>query len=107
MAKASLAEYEANTRTVQLTVQSDVRDALITVVSDRSSLDQARASYEAAQASLASTQGQYRVGVTNLPTLITAETTLASASTTLVNAIYTFQLAQSNLRYAMGTNLQP
>jgi outer membrane protein len=105
-AKATLAENQANTQTTGLTVQSDVRDALITVVSDRSSLDEARAAYAAAQASLASTQGQYRVGVTNLPTLITAETTLASASTTLVTSIYTFQFAQANLRYEMGTNLE-
>jgi outer membrane protein len=55
---------------------------------------------------LHSTQGQYRAGVSTLPALIQAQAALASAATNIVNAIYTLRLAQSNLRYELGTILQ-
>jgi outer membrane protein len=103
---ASLAVATANAATTRLTVQQDVRQALIAIVSDRATLDQTRAAYTSAVTSLQSTQGQYRVGVSTLPSLIQAEATLASAATNIVNAIYTLRLAQSNLRYALGTILQ-
>jgi len=104
--RASVAIATANAATTRLTVAQDVRQALISIVSDRAVLDQARASYDSAVTSLHATQGQYRVGVGTLPSLIQAETTLASAATTIVNAIYTLRVAENNLRYAMGTNLQ-
>jgi outer membrane protein TolC len=104
--RASVAIAAANADTTKLTVQQDVRQALIAIVSDRATLDQTRAAYAAAVVSLRSTQGQYRVGVSTLPALIQAEATLASAATNIVNAIYTLRLAQSNLRYALGTILQ-
>jgi outer membrane protein TolC len=105
-ARASVAIAAANAATTRLSVAQDVRQALISIVSDRAVLDQARAGYESAVTSLHATQGQYRVGVGTLPSLIQAETTLASAATTIVNAIYTLRIADNNLRYAMGTNLQ-
>jgi outer membrane protein TolC len=104
--RASVAIAAADADTTKLTVQQDVRQALIAIVSDRATLDQTRAAYAAAVTSLQSTQGQYRVGVSTLPALIQAEATLASAATNIVTAIYTLRLAQSNLRYALGTILQ-
>jgi outer membrane protein len=106
LAKASLDLSKAGAATVRAMVESDVRNAMISLVSDRSTLDQARAAYASAQASLAATQGQYRLGITTLPALVTAESSLAVAATGLVTGIYTFRLAQANLRYALGTNLQ-
>ena len=105
-AKANVAIANASAAITRLTVQQDVREALIDIVSDRASLDSTRAAYDSAVTSLRSTQGQYRAGVTILPSLIQAETTLASAATNIVNAIYKSQLAQVNLRYAVGTILQ-
>ena len=104
--KANVAIANASVTNTRLNVQQDVRVALIDIVSDRASLDSARAAYDSAVTSLRSTQGQYRAGVTTLPALIQAETTLASAATNIVNAIYKSQLAQVNLRYAVGTILQ-
>ena len=104
--KASVAISKAGIAGTRLTVQQDVREALIEIVSDRASLDSTRAAYDSAATSLRSTQGQYRAGVTTLPSLIQAETTLASAATNIVNAIYKSQLAAVNLRYATGTILQ-
>jgi len=104
--RASVAIATANAATARLTVAQDVRQALISIVSDRATLDQTRAAYDSAVTSLRSTQGQYRVGVSTLPSLIQAETTLASAATNIVNAIYRLRIAENNLRYALGTNLQ-
>ncbi len=103
---ATVAIATANAATTRLTVAQDVRQALISIVSDRAVLDQTRAAYESAVTSLRSTQGQYRVGMSTLPSLIQAEATLASAATNIVNAIYTLRIAENNLRYALGTNLQ-
>jgi len=104
--RATVAIATANAATTRLTVAQDVRQALISIVSDRAVLDQTRAAYDSAVSSLRSTQGQYRVGVSTLPSLIQAEASLASAATNIVNAIYTLRIAENNLRYALGTNLQ-
>ncbi len=104
--RAGIAIATADAATTRLTVQQDVRQALITIVSDRATLDQTRAAYAGGVEALRSTQGQYRAGVSTLQAVIQAEATLASAATNIVNAIYSLQLAQSNLRYALGTILQ-
>jgi outer membrane protein TolC len=104
--RATVAIATANAATNRLTVAQDVRQALISIVSDRAVLDQTRAAYQSAATSLRSTQGQYRVGMSTLPAVIQAEATLAAAATNIVNAIYTLRIAENNLRYALGTNLQ-
>jgi outer membrane protein TolC len=104
--RATVAIATADAATTRLTVAQDVRQALISIVSDRAVLDQTRAAYDSAVTSLSSTQGQYRVGMSTLPSLIQAEATLAAAATNVVNAIYTLRIAENNLRYALGTNLQ-
>jgi hypothetical protein len=80
--------------------------ALITIVSNRATLDQTRAAYASSVTALQSTQGQYRVGVSTLPALIQSQTTLASSAVNIVNAIYKLRLAESDLRFALGTILQ-
>jgi outer membrane protein TolC len=104
--RATVAIANANAATTRITVSQDVRQALISIVSDRAVLDQTRAAYDSAVISLRSTQGQYRVGLSTLPSIIQAEATLTSAATNIVNAIYTLRIAENNLRYALGTNLQ-
>jgi outer membrane protein TolC len=104
--RATIAIATANAATTRLAVAQDVRQALITIVSDRAVLDSTRAAYDSAVTSLRSTQGQYRVGMSTLPSLIQSEATLAAAATNIVNAIYTLRIAENNLRYALGTNLQ-
>jgi outer membrane protein TolC len=104
--RAQVAIATSEAATTQLTIQQDVRQALIAIVSDRSTLDSTRVAYASGIEALRSTQGQYRAGVSTLPALIQAQSTLASAATNIVNAIYTLRLAQSNLRFALGTILQ-
>jgi len=104
--RATVAIANANAATTRIAVSQDVRQALISIVSDRAVLDQTRAAYDSAVISLRSTQGQYRVGLSTLPSIIQAEATLTSAATNIVNAIYTLRIAENNLRYALGTNLQ-
>jgi outer membrane protein TolC len=104
--KANVAIANAGVASTRLTVQQDVREALIDIVSDGASLDSTRAAYGSAVTSLRSTQGQFRAGGSTLPSLIQAETTLSSSATDIVNAIYKLQLAKANLRYALGTILQ-
>jgi outer membrane protein TolC len=105
-ARATLAVSTADAATTKLDVQQQVRQALVALVSDRATLDQTRAAYTAALTALRATQGKYRAGVGTLPDLIQAEASLASAAVNIVNAIYTLRLAQTNLRYALGTILQ-
>ncbi len=91
---ASIAEARATTnrltlveRGTAISVQQDVRNALIGIVSAQSTLDQARAEFASAAQTLAQTQGQYRAGVTSLPSLVQAQTAFTQASTDIVNAI--------------------
>jgi outer membrane protein TolC len=74
-------------RGTAISVQQDVRNALIGIVSAQSTLDQARAEFASAAQTLAQTQGQYRAGVTSLPSLVQAQTAFTQASTDIVNAI--------------------
>jgi outer membrane protein len=104
--RASLAIAIADAATTRLTVGQDVRQALIAIVSDRATLEETRIAYTSSLSALRSNQAQYRAGVSTLPALVQAEATLATAATNIVNAIYAERLAQSKLRYAMGTILQ-
>jgi len=104
--RASLAIATADAATTRLTVGQDVRQALIGIVSDRATLEQTRVAYTSSLSALRSNQAQYRAGVSTLPALVQAEATLATAATNIVNAIYAERLAQSTLRYALGTILQ-
>jgi len=104
--RASLAIATADAATTRLTVGQDVRQALIGVVSDRATLEETRVAYTSSLSALQSNQAQYKAGVSTLPALVQAEATLATSATNIVNAIYAERLAESNLRYAMGTILQ-
>jgi len=110
--RASIAQARATAdrlrvveRGTALSVQQDVRNALIGVVSAQSTLDQARAEYASAAQTLAQTQGQYRAGVTTLPSLVQAQTAFTQASTDIVNAIYALRQAEATERYALGTGV--
>ncbi len=104
-ARATADRLSAVERGTALTVQQDVRNALIGTVSAQSTLDQARAEYASAAQTLAQTQGQYRAGVTTLPSLVQAQTAFTQASTDIVNAIYALRQAQATQRFALGTGV--
>jgi outer membrane protein TolC len=109
---ASIAEARATAdrlsvvaRGTAISVQQDVRNALIGIVSAQSTLDQARAEYASAAQTLAQTQGQYRAGVTTLPSLVQAQTAFTQASTDIVTAMYALRQAEVTQRLALGTDL--
>jgi outer membrane protein TolC len=110
--RASIAEARATAdrlsvvrRGTAISVQQDVRNALIGIVSAQSTLDQARAEFASAAQTLAQTQGRYRAGVTTLPSLVQAQTAFTQASTDIVNAIYAFRQAEAARRFALGTGV--
>jgi len=110
--RASIAQARATAdrlgvveRGTALSVQQDVRNALIGTISAQSTLDQARAEFASAAQTLAQTQGQYRAGVTTLPSLVQAQTAFTQASTDIVNAIYSLRQAEATQRYALGTGV--
>lgn len=110
--RASIAQAHATAdrlgvveRGTAISVQQDVRNALIGEVSAQSTLDQARAEYASAAQTLAQTQGQYRAGVTTLPSLVQAQTAYTQASTDIVNAIYALRQAEATRRFALGTGV--
>jgi len=104
-ARATAGRLSAVERGTAISVQQDVRNALIGTVSAQSTLDQARAEYASAAQTLAQTQGQYRAGVTTLPSLVQAQTAFTQASTDIVNAIYALRQAEATQRFALGTGV--
>ena len=104
-ARATTGRLRAVERDTAITVQQDVRNALIGAVSAQSTLDQARAEYASAAQTLAQTQGQYRAGVTTLPSLVQAQAAFTQASTDIVNAIYALRQAEATQRLAIGTGV--
>lgn len=104
-ARATTGRLLAAERGTAITVQQDVRNALIGAVSAQSTLDQARAEFASAAQTLAQTQGQYRAGVTTLPSLVQAQTAFTQASTDIVNAIYALRQAEATQRLALGNGV--
>jgi outer membrane protein len=88
----------------RLTVQSDVRGGLATLISARASLVQAQAEIASATVSLQATQAQYRVGASTITAVVTAEANLATAQAAYISALYTERLAETNYEYVMGAN---
>ncbi len=102
VAAAQLDQELATLNSTKLTVESDVRSALATLISARSSLVQARSELTAAQVSLSATQAQYKVGATTILNVVTAEANLTTAQSAYITALYGVQTAEQNYLYAIG-----
>jgi len=102
VAAAQLDQYIATLNSTKLTVESDVRSALATLISARSSLVQARSELIAAQVSLSATQAQYKVGATTILNVVTAEANLTTAQSAYITALYGVRTAEQNYLYATG-----
>jgi outer membrane protein len=94
----------ASLNTTRLTVESDVRSALATLVSSQANLVQARSELTSAQVSLDATQAQYRVGAATILNVVTAEANLSTAQSAYISAFYGVYNAQQNYLYAMGVS---
>ncbi len=102
VAASQLDQAVATLNTTRLTVESDVRSALATLISSRSSLVQARSELTSAQVSLDATQAQYKVGATTILNVVTAEANLTTAQSAYITALYGVYTAQQNYLYASG-----
>ncbi len=101
-AAAQLDQALATFNSTRLTVESDVRSALATLISARASLVQAQSELVSAQVSLSATQAQYRVGATTILNVVTAEANLTTAQSAYITALYSVQTAQQNYLFATG-----
>lgn len=102
VAAAQLDQELATLNSTKLTVESDVRSALATLISSRASLVQARSELTSAQVSLSATQAQYRVGATTILNVVTAEANLTTAQSAYISALYGVYTAEQNYLYATG-----
>lgn len=104
IAASQLDQAIATLNTTRLTVESDVRSSLATLISSRASLVQAQSALASAQVSLDATQAQYRVGAATILNVVTAEANLTSAQSGYITALYGVYTAQQNYLYAMGVS---
>lgn len=104
VAASQLDQAIANLNTTKLTVESNVRSALATLISSRASLVQARSELTSAQVSLSATQAQYRVGATTILNVVTAEANLTTAQSAYISALYGVYTAEQNYLYSVGVS---
>jgi outer membrane protein len=104
VAASQLDQALATLNTTRLTVESDVRSALATLISSRGSLVQAKSELLSAQVSLDATQAQYRVGASTILNVVTAEANLSTAQSTYITALYGVYTAEQNYLYATGVS---
>ncbi len=102
VAASQLDQAKATFNSTRLTVESDVRSALATLISARASLIQARSELVSAQVSLSATQAQYKVGATTILNVVTAEANLTTAQSAYITALYGVRTAEQNYLYATG-----
>jgi outer membrane protein len=104
VAASQLDQAVATLNLTRLTVESDVRSALATLISARASLVQARLELRSAQVTLDATQAQYKVGATTILNVVTAEANLSTAQSAYITALYGVHTAQQNYLYATGVS---
>ncbi len=88
----------------KLTVELNVRQALVGLISAEAAVGQAQAELSKAGEILRATQAQYRAGVTTLPLLLNAQVGLTQAETDQLTAIYALRQAEQTYLFALGEN---
>jgi len=106
-ARGNLALGVANQQAVVQSVQLNVKQTLVALVSARAALTSADAELSEAQVVLKSTQAQYRAGVTTLPLLLNAQVGLTQALTDQSTSVYALRQAEQAFLYAEGANGAP
>jgi outer membrane protein len=103
-AQGQLDGAQATLNADQQSLQLNVKQTLVSLVSARSAFDQVQAELANAREVLAATQAQYAAGVTTLPLLLNAQVGLTTALAAQVNAVYTLRQAEAAFLYAEGAN---
>jgi outer membrane protein TolC len=103
-AQGVLDQANATVTNTRNTVQLNVRQALVTLVSAYAAVNQANQELSTAQIVLRSTEAQYAAGVTTLPLLLNAQTGITTALTDITTSVYAVRQAEQNLLFAEGAN---
>lgn len=103
-AQAQLALAQSQLDQTKLGLESDVRSAVIGLVTAQAAVAQAKTELSQAQTVVNATQAQYRAGVTTLPLLLNAQVQLTTAQTDELNAIYGLRQAEQTYLFALGEN---
>ena len=103
-AQGNLDSAQASLNTTQQSVQLNVKQTLVSLISSQAAFDQVQAELANAREVLAATQAQYAAGVTTLPLLLNAEVGLTTALAAQVSAVYTLRQAEAAFLYAEGAN---
>jgi len=103
-AQGALQLAVANQQSTVQGVQLNVKQTLTALVSARQAIDETRVELAEAQIVLASTQAQFKAGVTTLPLLLNAQVGLTQALTDQSTAVYTLRQAEQAFLYAEGAN---
>jgi outer membrane protein TolC len=103
-AQAQLALAQSQLDQSKLGLESDVRSAVIGLVTAQAAVAQAQTELSQAKTVLNATQAQYRAGVTTLPLLLNAQVQLTTAQTDQLNAIYGLRQAEQSYLFALGEN---
>jgi outer membrane protein len=103
-AQGELDTARASFTQTQQSVQVNVKQTLVSLVSAQAAFDQVQVQLENAREVLAATQAQYAAGVTTLPLLLNAEVGLTTALAAQVSAVYTLRQAEAAFTYAEGAN---
>jgi outer membrane protein len=86
------------------TIQLNVKQTLVSLVSANATFQQTQAELANARQVLQATQAQYAAGVTTLPLLLNAQVGLTQALVDQVNAVYTLRQAEAAFLFAEGAN---
>ncbi|MFA7496146.1 MAG: TolC family protein [Acidithiobacillus sp.] len=96
--RSARASLNQETQTIALTVYQDYQ----TVMGARSAAQAAQLAVSSAQASLAAIRAQYKVGLSTMLNLLTAQATLTTAEQTRIQDITTAYVQLANLANALG-----
>lgn len=103
-AQGQLDQSVATLALTEQSIQLNVKQALVNLVSARATFQQTQAELAKAREVLQSTQAQYRAGVTTLPLLLNAQVGLTQALSDQVTAVYSLRQAEAAFLYAEGAN---
>lgn len=101
-AKGNIQIAQANLDSTRLTIELNVKSALVALISAKAKIDQVDAEYTNAVTTLQSTQAQYKVGVAAITDLINAQNQYTTALVDQVNAIYSLREAEQSYLFATG-----
>ncbi|HET9030636.1 MAG TPA: TolC family protein, partial [Candidatus Aquilonibacter sp.] len=104
VAASQLDQANAALQATKLTVQSDVRSALATVISARAALVQGQAELSSATVNLQASQARYHVGAATITDVVTAQALYAQAQRDYVNVLYAERVAEERYTYALGAS---